>query len=126
MPSHKDKRKEKKRKKEMAGGASGGGVVPEEPLLKKQKKHNSEHAHIKHAVAAPRKAQALGAWNPKATLVKGAKMDENDSTSLLLFYQYIQPLWTEVCFCAHEYRRLSIAFLLIIEQEEYLREGWEG
>jgi hypothetical protein len=43
----------------------------------------------------PRKAQALGAWNPKATVVKGAKIDHHNSTSIMLFYQYIQPLWSE-------------------------------
>ena len=45
--------------------------------------------------AGPRKAQALGAWNPKATVVKGAKIDDDNSTSIMLFYQYIQPLWSE-------------------------------
>jgi len=45
--------------------------------------------------AEPRKAQALGAWNPKATVVKGAKIDHDNTTSIMLFYQYIQPLWSE-------------------------------
>jgi predicted sulfurtransferase len=44
-------------------------------------------------VDRPKKAQVLGAWNPKALVVKAEQQE--DSTSLVLFYQYVQPLWSD-------------------------------
>ena len=112
MMSHKERRKEKKRIKTGGVADEGGsgldlGFVAAEATKRKFKEHLQPSKNKRHkkddepkdqdAGAGPqRKAQALGAWNPKATLVKGAKMDASGSTSLLLFYQYIQPLWSEV------------------------------
>jgi len=103
MLSHKEKRKEKNRKERGEGTeeSEAGGAQVEA----KKRKHRHDDEALKRKKLqrdatvpqkAERKAQALGTWNPKATLLKGAHMNANDSTSLLLFYQYIMPLWSEV------------------------------
>mmetsp|Transcript_78432 Transcript_78432/g.127212 ORF Transcript_78432/g.127212 Transcript_78432/m.127212 type:complete len:492 (+) Transcript_78432:80-1555(+) len=101
MLSHKEKRKEKKRK-ERGEGKEESEAGDAQVEAKKRKRHDDEASKRKKLQRdatvpqkAERKAQALGTWNPKATLLKGAHMNANDSTSLLLFYQYIMPLWSE-------------------------------
>ena len=101
MPSHKEKRKEKKRK--MIGVAklelppAPGDPTPPPGKKRKALVEDSQRTHEGgDDRQKPRKAQALGAWNPKATVVKGATLGADEATSLLLFYQYIQPLWSEV------------------------------
>ena len=105
MPSHKDKRKEKRRLQAVSISGTGSNPEPDDAAVPPEKKRKvREHSHkAPHQPAAaaaaqqPRQAQALGAWNPKATVVKGATLEAHEKTSLLLFYQYIQPLWSEVC-----------------------------
>ena len=113
MHSHKEQRKEKRKS---AAATRDAPPHKKHKPLKGLAEGTSGGAPQQGSAPAERKAQALGAWNPKATLVKGAQMDASVSTSLLLFYQYIQPLWTEVplavpaprahangaaCMCAH-------------------------
>mmetsp|Transcript_1267 Transcript_1267/g.2146 ORF Transcript_1267/g.2146 Transcript_1267/m.2146 type:complete len:101 (+) Transcript_1267:66-368(+) len=45
----------------------------------------------------PREKKKLGAWFPKASVIKGATYDPEKvkSISLLLFYQYSKPQWSE-------------------------------
>jgi len=102
MLSHKEKRKEKKRKERGEGkeeSEAGGAQVEAKKRKHMHDDEASKRKKLQRDATVPqkeRKAQALGTWNPKATLLKGAHMNANDSTSLLLFYQYIMPLWSEV------------------------------
>ena len=45
----------------------------------------------------PREKKKLGAWFPKASVIKGASYDPEvvKSISLLLFYQYAEPMWSD-------------------------------
>ena len=37
----------------------------------------------------------MGSWFPSASLIKGLNYDEGQEISLLLFYHYVEPKWTE-------------------------------
>lgn len=41
------------------------------------------------------KKRKLGSWFPSASLIKGLNYDEGEEISLLLFYHYVEPKWTE-------------------------------
>ena len=43
-----------------------------------------------------RERKGLGKWFKKASLIKHAAYDENEPISLILFYQYVKPQWTDV------------------------------
>ena len=65
-------------------------------------------------------AKTLGKWFPKAVIIKSREPPlANSKASLLLFYQYVDPLWTEsviqhlmayVCHIAEKYRILGGRF----------------
>jgi len=49
----------------------------------------------------PREKKKLGAWFPKASVIKGCTYDASvESISILLFYQYVNPAWSEARKCA--------------------------
>ena len=76
------------------------------------------------------KVKAKTGWFPKATTVTGAKAGldpERDKVTICLFYQYIDPLWTEerrdaaIALCVEQGKALSLGGRLRVA-----REGFNG
>ena len=43
-----------------------------------------------------REKKGLGKWFKKASLIKHAAYEANEPISIILFYQYVKPKWSDV------------------------------